>query len=159
MAKIMSVARMMATDGHRPTYPATMPATVPMIPAIATATQAILSDTARPCRTSENMSRPNWSVPAGWLKDGDFEYRERVLELGVVGSKAERPDNGAEDHQDDQHAANAPARVAPKAPEQRPAVPTVNRFAAWSTWSGSLVGHVVGSGQRHDSRVRGSMTV
>jgi hypothetical protein len=70
IANIMSVTLMITAEVQRPRKPATTPAIVPITPAIATARQAISRDTPRPSSTNDRMSRPNWSVPKGWLQVG-----------------------------------------------------------------------------------------
>src|SRR5579884_1368149 len=65
IAKTTSLRRRITADTGPPRYPATIPATEPITPAISVARQAISSETPMPESTSEKRSRPNWSVPNG----------------------------------------------------------------------------------------------
>src|SRR5205807_3777534 len=85
-AKSTSLTRITIASTQPPKKPAATPATVPIVPAIATETSATCSEAFTPSTQREKMSRPNWSVPSQYFEDGPSSRSSGCCDTGSNGS-------------------------------------------------------------------------
>src|SRR5881397_2777026 len=85
--RTMSQARLMTRSIQRRWYPAARPRSDPRIVAPSTATGATASTVRAPHRMRERRSRPRWSVPSQWARDGvGLARAAMLLALGGYGA-------------------------------------------------------------------------